>query len=130
MTTVNQSKRYLGNRSVYVGPDLPETDLEEGFLFYKTGTSEGLYVYTNSTWEIAFDIFSENINNLSGTLNISKGGTDATTASAALTNLGGVTMAQVQAEIQTTNRNSQGNKTVSTSTPTGGNNGDIWYQYE
>lgn len=50
MTTTNQSKRYLGNRSVYFGPDLPETDLEEGFLFYKTGT--GLHVYRNGSWSI------------------------------------------------------------------------------
>lgn len=49
MATANQSKRYLGNRSVYFGPDLPETDLEEGFLFFKTG--DGLYIYRNFAWE-------------------------------------------------------------------------------
>lgn len=41
MTTTNQSKRYLGNRSIYSGPDLPETDLEEGFLFFKTNEGGG-----------------------------------------------------------------------------------------
>jgi hypothetical protein len=110
MSTVNQSKRYLGNRSVYFGPDLPETDLEDGFLFYKTGTNAGLYIYKNSTWELTsvtnITNLTGTINDLAGVLNISKGGTGATNASAALTNLGGVTLAQVQTEIQTTNINS------------------------
>ncbi|MEM4261048.1 MAG: hypothetical protein QXG00_07440 [Candidatus Woesearchaeota archaeon] len=130
MSTPNQNKRYLGSRSVYFGNNLPENDLEEGFLFFKTNV--GLYIYRNNAWEIVSTIPGDvpNINTLTGILNISKGGTGATTAATALSNLGGVTMAQVQAEIQTTNRNSQGNKTVSTSTPTGGNDGDIWYQYE
>lgn len=38
------------------------------------------------------------------------------------------TFANVQSYVQTVGRNSQGNKYVSTSTPTGGSNGDIWYQ--
>lgn len=129
MTTVNQSKRYIGNRSVYFGDDLPETDLEEGFLFYQNGV--GLHVYRNSVWE-AISIVPggvTDINTLSGTLNVSKGGTGANNAAAALTNLGGVTLAQVIAEIQTTGKNSKGDRTVSTSTPTGGVDGDIWYQY-
>jgi len=50
MATANQNKRYLGNRSIYFGPDLPETDLEEGFLFYKTSGPVGLYIYINNTW--------------------------------------------------------------------------------
>lgn len=129
MTTANQSKRYLGNRSVYFGPDLPETDLEEGFLFFKTGTGEGLYIYKNGIWEIASITDagegSLDINNLGGTpLSIVNGGTGSTTAGAALTALG------VQSYVQTAGQNSQGNKTVSTSTPTGGSDGDIWYQYE
>ena len=135
MTTVNQSKRYLGNRSVYVGDELPETDLEDGFLFFKTGTAEGLYVYKNSLWEIAsitgLSAGSLNINDLGGTpLNIINGGTGSTSAGTALTALGGVTLTQVQNYVQTPSQNSQGNKTVSTSTPTGGIDGDVWYQYE
>ena len=38
------------------------------------------------------------------------------------------TFANVQSYMQTAGRNSQGNKYISTSTPTGGSNGDIWYQ--
>ena len=38
------------------------------------------------------------------------------------------TQTYVQNYIQTTGLNSQGNKTVSTSTPSGGVDGDIWYQ--
>lgn len=127
MGTVNQAKKYLGNRSVYVGPDLPETNLEDGFIFYKTGVNAGLYIYKNSMWEIAS---ISDINDLAGILGIAKGGTGAGNAAAALTNLGGVTLVQVQTEIQTVSKNSQGNKTISLSTPVGGNDGDIWYQYE
>ena len=38
------------------------------------------------------------------------------------------TFANVQSYVQYAGRNSQGNKYISTSTPTGGSNGDIWYQ--
>jgi hypothetical protein len=50
---------------------------------------------------------------------------------AAPTASGGTNTTQVAttAYVQTTGYNSQGAKTLSTSTPTGGANGDIWYQY-
>lgn len=87
-----------------------------------------LYVYINGNWEKAAGELDENlldINTLGGTpLSIVNGGTGSTTAGAALTALG------VQSYVQTAGQNSQGNKTVSTSTPTGGSDGDIWYQYE
>jgi hypothetical protein len=50
---------------------------------------------------------------------------------AAPTASGGTNTTQVAttAYVQTTGYNSQGAKTLSTLTPTGGANGDIWYQY-
>lgn len=50
---------------------------------------------------------------------------------AAPTAAGGTNTTQLAttAYVQTTGYNSQGAKTLSTSTPTGGANGDIWYQY-
>lgn len=44
---------------------------------------------------------------------------------------GGTSTTQIAttAYVQTTGYNSQGVKTLSTSTPSGGSNGDIWYQY-
>ena len=38
------------------------------------------------------------------------------------------TQSYVQSYVQTTGQNSQGTKTVSSSTPSGGSDGDIWYQ--
>lgn len=39
-----------------------------------------------------------------------------------------VTFANITNYVQTLGKNSQGNKTISASPPTGGSNGDIWYQ--
>jgi hypothetical protein len=39
------------------------------------------------------------------------------------------TQTYVTSYVQTTGQNSQGAKTVSTASPTGGSDGDIWYKY-
>lgn len=85
---------------------------------------------------------------VSGTLPVANGGTGVTTstgtgsavlsASPALTGTptaptaaGGTNTTQLAttAYVQTAGYNSQGVKTISTSAPTGGSNGDIWYRY-
>ena len=55
---------------------------------------------------------------------------DVVTAATARTNLGVAIGSDVQAFISATaGTNANGTRTVSTSSPSGGSNGDIWYQY-
>ena len=55
---------------------------------------------------------------------------DVVTAATARTNLGVAIGSDVQAFISATaGTNANGTRTVSTSDPSGGSNGDIWYKY-
>ena len=79
---------------------------------------------------------------LSNPLPVTSGGTGATSIESSRTNLGlGTISTQNSSNVTITGgtinsltvtsigTNSYGLRTVSTSTPTGGSNGDIWYQY-
>ena len=68
--------------------------------------------------------------NVSGVLQASNNLNDVGTASTARTNLGVAIGSDVQAFISATaGTNANGSRTVSTSSPTGGSDGDIWYKY-
>lgn len=53
MPTSEQAKTYAASPITYVGPDLPTSDLVEGKLFYKSGSSSGMYIYLDSGWTTA-----------------------------------------------------------------------------
>jgi hypothetical protein len=68
--------------------------------------------------------------NVSGVLQASNNLNDVGAAATARTNLGVAIGSDVQAFISATaGTNANGTRTVSTSDPSGGSNGDIWYKY-
>ena len=68
--------------------------------------------------------------NISGVLQASNNLNDVGAAATSRTNLGVAIGSDVQAFISATaGTNANGTRTVSTSDPSGGSNGDIWYKY-
>jgi len=68
--------------------------------------------------------------NVSGVAQTASNLSDLADASTSRTNLGVAIGSNVQAFISATaGTNANGTRTVSTSAPSGGSNGDIWYQY-
>jgi hypothetical protein len=68
--------------------------------------------------------------NVSGVAQTANNLSDLADASTSRTNLGVAIGSNVQAFISATaGTNANGTRTVSTSAPSGGSNGDIWYQY-
>ena len=68
--------------------------------------------------------------NVSGVAQTANNLNDVASASSARTNLGVAIGSDVQAFISATaGTNANGTRTVSTSDPSGGSNGDIWYKY-
>ena len=68
--------------------------------------------------------------NVSGVLQASNNLNDVGAAATSRTNLGVAIGSDVQAFISATaGTNANGSRTVSTSSPTGGSDGDIWYKY-
>lgn len=104
----------------------------EGWIYYRTPT------------EVLSDIgaaaasHNHSASNItSGTIPIARGGTGATNASSALTNLGavpksgGTMTGPLVAQTNTSYTTAQmRNVIISTADPSGGNNGDIWLKYE
>tara|TARA_R100001079_G_C4443728_1_gene150189 strand:- start:137 stop:388 length:252 start_codon:yes stop_codon:yes gene_type:complete len=67
---------------------------------------------------------------LTGVVETANNLNDLASASTSRTNLGVAIGSDVQAFISATaGTNANGNRTVSTSAPSGGSNGDIWYKY-
>ena len=104
----------------------------DGWIYYRTPTEArsdigaAAYSHQHSASDIAL-----------GTISIARGGTGATNASSALSNLGavpksGTTMTgPLVAQTNTSYTTAQmRNVIISTADPSGGNNGDIWLKYE
>lgn len=110
---------------------------------FATINSDGLICYRNSV-EVRSDIAAapatheHSASNItSGTISIARGGTGATNASSALSNLGavpksgGTMTGPLVAQTNTSYTTAQmRNIIISTADPSGGNNGDIWLKYE
>ena len=92
-----------------------------------TGVAQGNFV-GNYTGSVFADNSTRVINGLDGTITTT--GLDVTGTATAVTPTAGDNSNSIAttAYVQTAGYNSQGAKTISSGTPTGGNDGDIWYQ--
>jgi hypothetical protein len=145
LTTINANNLIISDSMIYLADDNPADTLDIGIVSAFTDAVRYQHTgfvrdATDGTWKLFANVVPEPTSTIDFTnatyANLRLGNLTAIDGSftgniTAVTPTGGDNSTKIAttAYVQTAGYNSQGVKTLSTSTPSGGANGDIWYQY-